>query len=619
MRLLLILAGSLFLVARAGQGRLAEKSDLLLIQVGAAAGSKPARPADALIEERDAAGGGKPWTRVEEESGLDSSEENAKKMPTAATEKRSWKSKRHKGSGLWKAEQLKKARYVLSSEGRALPVDIKPEDMHLRHISGRNDWMMAPTRSHRFRFLPFVRQVMESARALRSKEVRAPTPTSAEGEWYNHAAAWSAFFLFCLLALGSATWWLCSRLHVELPPALDPLQKVIIVSGRSMSPAEDGLSLHEEAELVAAARGRPVWSYACVVICFLLSTMVFAVTVVAVGMVNHQVLANPEVVQESGGKIVVVTRFPISEPTKSGYEAGMGVAFSVAAASVLTFAWRWRKKVAITLSLLAQFALRGATLSLFIAIVLELLGEMVLQDGGVETGEGFNIGNALMMIVVGASEETAKLLAVVLGTYASASALSRSRPSACCGRFWHVLVENRRALILAGFAVGFGFMINENAEYMMATASSPPMRYANTDGEETDRVGESALATIAFFTIMIRVLFNTHPWWCGISAARVAKLVYSEHRGVTMPSVGEFLWAIAPSALAHAAYDFVVSGGAPALFAMLAPPGFWMVSRWIFMDEWARAEETCSARADHETRAPGSAGAAAEDALRQRH
>ena len=142
--------------------------------------------------------------------------------------------------------------------------------------------------------------------------------------------------------------------------------------------------------------------------------------------------------------------------------------------------WRFFGHVQITTSLLVQFVIRGATLSIVVAVVLESAGQRFLGNRGeTESLTGtWSFGAAAMMLVVGFSEEFAKMIAATCGTCLTIAALREQRGGCCfCQKhFCHVLLGSRRELALAGLAAGFGFMTIENMEYVLVTVRAPSER-----------------------------------------------------------------------------------------------------------------------------------------------
>lgn len=456
---------------------------------------------------------------------------------------------------------------LLLEELKLLPVDVSPEQAVFESMLTRKlnpnplaVLLMPLPRQRRFRLLRF---------AMRAYERNMSGVDASQA-----SLTWTLWFFLGLVIMGCFTWFFCDRLQVG--------------PSHSAAAEDEGNAVAEAANL-ARARGQPWWTHMCILSVLGLCTAVFWSTVTSIEMVNAHTQLHPEYYQYApDGSIMTVTRYPISQPAKNGFESGQGVAFSAAMASILTFGWRYQGALRANAALLAQFAMRGATLSLVIAVMLEILGEYLLTYANIDAAEGATFGNLFMMIIVGASEEGAKLFAVVVCTVLTTSALERSRGGYC--NVYTLLVENPRTLMLAALAVGFGFCINENAEYMISTACQPPMKYTYAD-DAVGKVGEGSLQTVMIFTVLVRVLLNIHPWWTGISAARLGSLAFSPERdGQALPTTLEFLWAIWPSAAAHASYDFIVSSGLPGMVAIMAPPGFWYASRWVFQDLWQKFE-----------------------------
>lgn len=438
-----------------------------------------------------------------------------------------------------------------------LPVDLTPDTLWVpRPHEGAATLLLKPSKpSRRFGFIKFVRKVRQRNVESESELIRQNVDTAA-------SQSWNVRFFLGLVLMGGAVHLLCNQMLVE-----------------GKQEVEDDMD---------AVYGRPCWVWFCAAIIFVFSSMVFWMTAVSVNMVNNEI-ENASQPQDAGDG-VSVTRYPIDKPGKRALEAGLGVAMSAAVASILTFSWRWRGQDKIRASLLAQFALRGATLSGCIAMLLEYLGEVLIDATGQST-TGFSLGNAMMMLIVGASEEGAKLAAVIVGTWISLAALREADESVgCCSRCWRELVPTRRGLMLAGLAAGFGFMTMENSEYMIAVACTPPMKYTMADGDE-DAVTGAVLNLQVFVTLFVRIFLNIHPWLTALSAGRVARFVFTEGRGLACLSCSEFIWAIYPSACAHALFDYLVGGGGPAILGLLAVPSVWMGARWGFQAEWAAVDE----------------------------
>jgi RsiW-degrading membrane proteinase PrsW (M82 family) len=193
----------------------------------------------------------------------------------------------------------------------------------------------------------------------------------------------------------------------------------------------------------------------------------------------------------------------------------------------------------LSFSLGAQFFLRGALLSVFLAMIMEVVAMVYLGPNHSP------LKDVPIAILVGFSEEVSKLLFVLIGLNLLPHALPQQLilPPApndrytSCVRWWSTLVESPRALAMAGIAAGFGFMTCENIEYFTVVFYSQAP------------VGD----TMAM--VLFRVFLNLHPLLTGLAAARLAREVYV---GTSIKSVtiGRVTRAIYPSILIHAAFDF---------------------------------------------------------------
>mmetsp|Transcript_14818 Transcript_14818/g.33713 ORF Transcript_14818/g.33713 Transcript_14818/m.33713 type:complete len:260 (-) Transcript_14818:460-1239(-) len=213
----------------------------------------------------------------------------------------------------------------------------------------------------------------------------------------------------------------------------------------------------------------------------------------------------------------------VDSPGERAFEAGQGVALSVFVGIFILCSWRHSSSVHLRLDLMAQFAFRGAVLSSFTAGVLEVVGSMVVSATRLAVTsspqghlmEGFNVWTVVMMVVVGASEEFSKFLAMIWGSWYKEDKL-RSGPLARCSCVWPMLIESPHAMMLVGLSVGFGFMVIENAGYLLSVAC-----IEDEDGIDAESKPEVdiALRIMRLVTIVIRVLLNLHPYLSGIVAA----------------------------------------------------------------------------------------------------
>lgn len=173
----------------------------------------------------------------------------------------------------------------------------------------------------------------------------------------------------------------------------------------------------------------------------------------------------------------------------------------------------------ISNSLSVKFFLRGAFLSILIAILLE-----VMESKELTPNRQSQYWVLPLALTAGFAEEVGKLVLVIIGL--------RFTPPLVPG-MWTMFVESPRGLAFAGFAVGLGFMTTENLEYFYG-----PLIMAS----------DSMLAVL----FVLRTVLNLHPYLTGLSAARLAATCFPIGR----VSVGRVVAAIWPSVLIHAMYDF---------------------------------------------------------------
>ena len=268
-------------------------------------------------------------------------------------------------------------------------------------------------------------------------------------------------------------------------------------------------------EGVSNLRGRTCWTWVFSVIAIVISGLF--------GLVTGLVSKSPA--RGFGGALALMTCF---------------LAFRV----VHTFvSKRQEDGKPLSEALAIQFFLRGAVVSIVIAMVLEATELSALRPRKVE------FKDIPIALIVGFAEEVAKLLAVLLGLCLVASDLPTlvvpdptrvccmCLPIGPCVRAWCVLVESPRALAMAGIAAGYGFMTSENMEYflMIFTTADLP----------------SCIATV-----VLRIALNLHPLLTGLAAARLARFVWSNGSTPRTVSIGKIARAIYPSVLIHALFDF---------------------------------------------------------------
>jgi RsiW-degrading membrane proteinase PrsW (M82 family) len=324
------------------------------------------------------------------------------------------------------------------------------------------------------------------------------------------------------------------------------------------------------------------------------STLTFLVTLLvlsAAGTTSSDPTEGEVVDYDSG-----VVRQP-RHPGERAYEAGQGVALSVALMALVIFRRRHLYNVQISSGLLSHYAIRGATMSACIASGLEIVGVLVLKHiTGLDnadlmpTPEKYSGGFSLLpvavtMALVGASEELAKASAVMLGAWLVAGAM-RLDPPSCCQKLRRVLVESPRALMLAGLAVGCGFMTIENVGYLLSAG----LMYDKDDSVAAERI-------VRCIIVGVRVGLNLHPWLAGITAARMAQVTFGQGRESLTFSFKEFVWVLWPASALHAAFDFGLVG-LPGVLAMFLPICSWLGARAIFNQEWDKYETSRASEAD---------------------
>jgi len=356
----------------------------------------------------------------------------------------------------------------------------------------------------------------------------------------------------------------------------------------------------EDTELLGV-QGRPCWTYCCALFCIKATCLVFWLAYALVSVENEEIRKNPHrnITSETDsrlqpGEVQTVLLRPI-DPGRSAYLASLGIMLSLMVAFMI-MANRIRGMAEIiSNSLLIQFMLRGATFSILVAVSLEAIGQNFLNKRGLITQtaatHGRLFGIALMMLVVGFSEEFAKLMAATCGTSLSQTRVSRekAREGCCHKHFCHVWVSSPRALALAGLACGFGFMALENVEYILAVVMRAPSIPEGNKEDKDFEYTEGVAFAVTMIIIAVRVLLNLHPWLAGLSALRVGRVAFQSEPTTACLKTDVLIWACLPSALIHAAYDFVVQVWP--FMAVVAAPCMWYFSRWLFLQSLQEESE----------------------------
>lgn len=360
---------------------------------------------------------------------------------------------------------------------------------------------------------------------------------------------WALGFFSSLLALGFTAQHVGGKMKVQLQP-------------------EDDL---------VVPRGRPCWTICCAAWVVALAAITFFFTLLVLSSVGLEDRAD-------GYDGVVVLHKP-RHPGERAFEAGQGVAMSVGLMALLIFRRRHHYDVKISSGLLALCAIRGATLSCGLAALLEVSGisgltmitglkeKDLLPTADSLPGSTVMLGVLTSMAVVGLAEEFGKLASLLIGTWLSASAV-RLEPTNTWKAMVRVLVESPRAMMLAGLAVGCGFMTLENVGYLLSAG----LMYDKDDSAAAERI-------IRCIIVGVRVGLNLHPWLAGITCARVASLTYGQGRPYLSLSFSELAWALWPAAALHTAFDFGLVS-LPGMIAIFLPPFAWIATRHVFNTEW---------------------------------
>lgn len=308
---------------------------------------------------------------------------------------------------------------------------------------------------------------------------------------------------------------------------------------------------------------------------------------------NKKIEEEPTKTENMNGQEVTETSYVMTDLGLRCVEATMGCVLSAALAAVTIANWRKWGNVGIKPELLIIFFVRGMTLSIVFTTLTEFPGLFLMQTGeGASGSYHFYLFTLLDMAVVGFTEEGSKLAALICCTYLSVRSLENAPPS-CCARpcVCRMLCESPRAFILAGLAVGYGFMTTENGEYMAAIASTPVTTYETSDTTDATpdmRMENLFSQLIIILQILVRNFLNIHPWLVGISAARILSICWTNEPDLSQLGFTGFMWAVCPSAVAHCIYDFLVSVTFP-LVQLLTPIVIFTFSRTVVYDKWIEA------------------------------
>lgn len=331
------------------------------------------------------------------------------------------------------------------------------------------------------------------------------------------------------------------------------------------------------------ARGHPRNVHWCTFLVVVMTWAVFGIALATISVLNTEIEEHPETTETIDNEVKTVTRSLIESPGQRAFIASITIPLSMMVAVLTLTGWRRTGSVPIRAALLAQFISRGATFAVVIALLVEGAGGILANN--VSAGEFF--GTLLVMSITGFAEEGAKVFAFVVGTCLSTDSAEASLHRHSRWFVSVVLVESEHALMLAGMAVGFGFMTAENAGYLLDASTTPPMTYTDDDGKTTSVPGSSVTA-MAVTIMCVRLFLNIHPWLAGISASRVARIAFKDGHGNISLTFWELLVCFFPSAVVHAAFDFIIS--IVPVAGIVAVPGIWLGVRMWFRWEWMSRE-----------------------------
>jgi len=150
---------------------------------------------------------------------------------------------------------------------------------------------------------------------------------------------------------------------------------------------------------------------------------------------------------------------------QQAFIAGAGVAASIGVVSLWVLLWRWKHQTPVGTGRLALTALRGATFSVAASVVIESSG---LSGRNSRPILGSNAWLAGAMLLVSVSEETSKAFAAAWMLDMLCRPTNLRKPGL-------VLLQSKRALALVGMAAGGGFMVTENAMYLVGSLTGSRM------------------------------------------------------------------------------------------------------------------------------------------------
>lgn len=443
------------------------------------------------------------------------------------------------------------------------------------------DEIFSPRGRGTFRFMKtLVCSRSHRGLSLLSMQNSTSDSTNASSSIIGSVGFWFTCLSVMMLVLGGITYYLCSRVPV--------------------------LTIFPENDNFKAVRGGPRILPCCIVTTILFAWAVFGIAVLTIAVLNSEIAEHPDTTETIDNEVKTVHRTEIKSPGQRSFIAASTVPLSMMVATLTLTGWRRAGSVPIRAALMAQFVARGATLAVVAALLLEMAGGIITSHAKMSQF----IGTLVVMSITGFAEEGSKVFAVISGLClseqsAEVSQQERLRVSSV------VLVESEHAMMLAGLAVGYGFMTAENAGYLLDASTTPPMSYTDDDGT-TQEVPGSSVTAIAGCIMFVRIFLNIHPWLAGVSASRIARTAFRDGHGIVGLTTWELLKCFLPSAAVHAFFDFIISV-APAV-AIFAVPGIWFGVRWWFRHEWNSREGGAGAQPQARQLNTGRQGGAMQEA-----
>jgi len=340
---------------------------------------------------------------------------------------------------------------------------------------------------------------------------------------------------------------------------------------------------------LALAKGKSVWIAFSLTLAVLNSYLSYSLTLYGCLFVNFLVESFGDHLAQFGGP---VSKF--ADPGLHAVLAGQGVAGTVTWTVGLSFYMRYKGQVSISDGLLAYYSLRGCAAAVIVYVSMEVIEVPCSHSYFNWHGQaeitliptpGMEEHQEKMLVTLGVIHVVVPVLALI------AHFVMMKLTIACCwfsasedlragkGAFWNTLVESPRALMLAGFCVGAGYTVLMNVLYMPSFFMTELTTVEGQDGRDMAR---------RLFIVAMRVAFACDPWLVAVSVGRVAKIAFDSPSGRPDLSRTDAMYCVAPAFLARVVQDetifFVNQLGHDTM--LILPFGF-ILSLWLFMDQWA--------------------------------